>query len=446
MSGAATAGDAAPLRISATSLQRRSLWFLVASGCIAFIEPSPYEIAFMAALLVFLATGLRFGRECVPLLAMALLYNVGGAISLIPFLDDTVSVMFVAISFYLAITAVFFALLMLEDAPGRLEAIQKGAIAAALVASLTGMLGFFDVAGLGSVFTRYDGSRAQGMFKDPNVYGPFLVFPAMVLFYRLLSGTARRPVLNLLLLGFVTFGELISFSRGAWGDFALGMILVLGLTFVTCRSAALRGRIIGLSLAGIGLAVLLGAGAMTVPKVRAMLENRASLNQSYDLGETGRFGLQKRSLPLLLDRPNGFGPLQFPTIMGQAPHNVYVNAFASYGWMGGFAYFALIACTIALGWRTVMQATPLQPYAITVWAALFPQIVQGFQIDTDHWRHFWLLLGLTWGIAAANARWLAVGQTPGTARSRGSENRVGPLAPAGVPHYKPRSRSVAQPG
>jgi len=26
------------------------------------------------------------------------------------------------------------------------------------------------------------------------------------------------------------------------------------------------------------------------------------------------------------------------------------------------------------------------------------QILQGFQIDTDHWRHFWMMLGLIWGL------------------------------------------------
>jgi Ni,Fe-hydrogenase I large subunit len=31
---------------------------------------------------------------------------------------------------------------------------------------------------------------------------------------------------------------------------------------------------------------------------------------------------------------------------------------------------------------------------------LFVTILQGVQIDTDHWRHFYLMLGLVWGLAA----------------------------------------------
>jgi hypothetical protein len=408
LSQAARAASAPPRRrISGVALQRGTLWCLVASGCIAFIEPSPYEVFFAVSLLAFLATGLRFARESMPLLLMLLVYNVGGAICLVPWLDEQPSVMFVAISFYFAVTTIFFALVMLEDADARLRAIEAGAIAAALVASFTAMLGFFDVAGLGSALTRYDGSRATGMFKDPNVLGPFLVFPSCVLFYRLMSGTAARPVLNLAALAFIAFGELISFSRGAWGDFVAGIVLVGLLTFATARASALRRRIVGITLAGFGILAVLMLGALSFEKVRAMFETRASLNQSYDVGENGRFGLQKRSIPLLLEEPNGFGPLKFRAVMGQDPHNVYINAFASYGWIGGLAYFALIASTLLLGWRMVVQRTALQAHAIPIWAALFPQIVQGLQIDTDHWRHFWLLTGLTWGIAAANARVLA---------------------------------------
>ena len=110
--------------------------------------------------------------------ACSLLYNIGGAFSLTPHLDEQISVTFVAISFYLAVTTIFFASIMLEDTRGRLEAIERGVVVAAVLASAAAMIGFFDIAGLGAALTRYDGSRATGMFKDPNVLGPFLVLPA----------------------------------------------------------------------------------------------------------------------------------------------------------------------------------------------------------------------------------------------------------------------------
>ena len=91
-----------------------------------------------------------------------LAYNIGGLFSLLPFFDETKPVMFVAISFYLGVTAIFIALAMQEDTSGRLRALEAGYILAALLASLAAMIGFFDIAGLGDRLTRYDGTRASG--------------------------------------------------------------------------------------------------------------------------------------------------------------------------------------------------------------------------------------------------------------------------------------------
>ena len=34
-------------------------------------------------------------------------------------------------------------------------------------------------------------------------------------------------------------------------------------------------------------------------------------------------------------------------------------------------------------------------------------VPESFIIDTDHWRHFWLMLGAMWGMFAAAQRWQA---------------------------------------
>src|SRR5208282_1467581 len=127
-----------------------------------------------------------------------------------------------------------------------------------------------------------------------------------------------------------------------------------------------------------------------------------SLVQDYDAGETGRFGNQIRSLPLLLERFSGFGPLQFHKIFIEDPHETYLNAFASYGWIGGLSYVAFTAVALFVGRRLTLRKGPFQIEAIAVWSCLFVQLVQGLQIDTDHWRHLYLLFGLIFGLAAAD--------------------------------------------
>ncbi len=44
--------------------------------------------------------------------------------------------------------------------------------------------------------------------------------------------------------------------------------------------------------------------ALSIEDIRKVFETRASLEQSYDVGTTGRFGDQLRSIPMLFDLPD----------------------------------------------------------------------------------------------------------------------------------------------
>jgi O-antigen ligase len=397
-SAGAEVGRRRGLAISYAALKRGALWLLTASSWIALIEPSPYEIAFVLVLLVFALTGIRFSQKLLPLAVMLLLFNIGGTISLIPWMQDPDSVRFIAVSIYLMITAIFLAAIMADDALGRLETLLKGYLFAVWCAGIAGILGYFDIAGLGDLFTLY--GRASGTFKDPNVLGPYLVLPIVFVLQHILTG--RYGLMRGMLVISVPLAALfLTFSRGAWGNLVASVLLMVIVTFLTSRSAARRTRIVMLTL----LSLLLMVGALMVAlsfeDIRAVFEVRASLDQSYDQGVTGRFGSQMRSIPLLLDDPNGFGPLRFRWLFNQQdPHNVYINAFASYGWLGGCAWLGLMVATCYVGWRLVFRPAPTQNHAIAIWSVLFITILQGVQIDTDHWRHVYLMLGLIWGLAA----------------------------------------------
>ena len=59
-----------------------------------------------------------------------------------------------------------------------------------------------------------------------------------------------------------------------------------------------------------------------------------------------------------------------------------------------------------VGLRGVLVPTPWQPYLIAAFGAFVGEVLEGFVIDTDHWRHFFLLLGMIWGLSAATYRHL----------------------------------------
>jgi hypothetical protein len=144
--------------------------------------------------------------------------------------------------------------------------------------------------------------------------------------------------------------------------------------------------------------------------VREMIEVRAQVVQDYDSGETGRFGIQLRSIPLLVERPNGFGPLRYRAWFGAEPHNTYLNAFGSGGWIGGFAFIGLMLATTYVGLRLSMTPSPYQRHAQIFFATHLTFILQSFQIDIDHWRHVYLVWGALWGLEAARLRWLCAGR------------------------------------
>ena len=136
-----------------------------------------------------------------------------------------------------------------------------------------------------------------------------------------------------------------------------------------------------------------------------MFQERAQLIQYYDVGQGGRFLLQELALGAVLNFPNGMGPFEFAKVYGLQQHNQYLQAFIVYGWAGGMAYIMLLLSTIWVACRTVLVRTPWQPYLIVAFATFVGEVLEGFVIDTDHWRHFFLLLGMIWGLFAASAKY-----------------------------------------
>jgi hypothetical protein len=385
--------------ITLDTLQRLSLWLLIVSGWYVLMEPAPYELLFALCLLLFLPTGLAVPRVTAPFILFVTLYDVGGVISLSQLTSDTKAVTFTVVSVYMSVTAIFFALCVASDPMPRMAVIRNAYIVAGVLAALTGLIGYFDIAGFGPAWAPIQ--RAQGTFKDPNVLSTFIIPPVIFIVQGFLLGRQKwRPIAALALLVMLS-AIFLAFSRGAWINAIGAIALAVGVTFLVAPSAALRVRIILLASIGAFVGLCLLAFLLSFEQVRDLFAERASLLQSYDTGETGRFGNQINSIPLLLDNPFGLAPIRFRYIFGEDPHNVYVNAFAAYGWIGGLSYLLLIISTVAVGFKTIFTRTPWQHYAIATFCPLFAMVLQGIQIDTDHWRHFYLLLGIVWGLYAA---------------------------------------------
>jgi O-antigen ligase len=380
-------------------VQNAALWLFIASSWFVFIEPAPYELLFVITLLLFLPGGLAVSGVLVPLIVFLILYNLGGALSVVQVSHLPKTIQFVAVSFYMATTAVFFAFAVLRDPKRIVSVLNNAYLVAAVPACVIALAGYFDVTGLGETLSPL--GRAQGTFKDPNVLGTFLIYPAVLLANGFVRGTLRWRPLALMVFLLCVFTVFVAFSRGGWVNMAASISLMIGLTFIVSNSMRLRSRIILMSITGLIVLVAMFMVALSFEEIRLLFFERAALLQPYDQGEIGRFGKQLRSLSVLLESPNGLGAFGFGRMFSEDPHNVYLNAFFAYGWLGGFSYLLLIFSTIAICWRAVFTVSPYQQLAIPVVSVLLATMLQGVQIDTDHWRHFYLLLGLAWGLGAA---------------------------------------------
>jgi hypothetical protein len=306
----------------------------------------------------------------------------------------------------MAVTVMFFAMVISEDTAARLDMLRRGLIVGAMIAATSALAGYFNlVPGGHDLLTLYE--RARGTFKDPNVLGAFLILPALFVLQSVVSDDFRKSFRSAISLCIMALAILLAFSRAAWGGLAITAAFMLALMVLTSRSRAQRSRILVMSVVAVIVVVMLIAVLLSFDSIGEMFRQRASFDQSYDEGRFGRFGRHILGADMALDLPFGIGPLQFHNYFPEDTHNSYLNAFMSGGWIAGVCYPALVFVTVILGFRHVFVPVPWQRAYLAIFAAFLGTVGESFVIDTDHWRHFWMMLGAMWGMFAAAQRYKA---------------------------------------
>src|ERR1700674_943776 len=354
----------------------------------------------LTAAVIFFATGVRLRLAFMPLLLLLLLRNIGYSIGDIPFMDKPEVANWIATSWYLGVTVMFFAMVISEDTAARLHMLRRGLIVGALIAATSAIAGYFNlVPGGHDLLTLYE--RGRGTFKDPNVLGAFLILPTLLLLQSVVSDNFRKSFRSAIALGILALAILLAFSRAAWGGLAITSAFMLALMVLTSRTHTQRSRIVVMSVVAAIIVVMLVGVLLSFDQIGEMFRQRASFDQSYDEGRFGRFGRHILGAEMALDLPFGIGPLQFHKYFPEDTHNSYLNAFMSGGWIAGVCYPALVFVTVIMGFRHVFVRVPWQRAYLAIFAAYLGTVGESFVIDTDHWRHFWMMLGAMWGMFAA---------------------------------------------
>jgi O-antigen ligase len=364
---------------------------------VVFVEPAPPDLVFGVAIAVALATG-HFQLRGVPLwivvlLGLSLVLNI---LSVVAAVELGRAGMYFFITVYLVAFALWLASWLDSEARARLmlRALIVGATVSAIVGSLAPFLPF-------AVAENWHmAGRAQGFFSDPNVFGPFLVLPALILVEELLDPRVLRwsRTTKLTLFLVLSIGILFAYSRAAWLNAAVAAIVMTGV-FALRRGAVGKAFVLVATIAA-ALAVL--AGTVVASGSGEFLHERAQLHQSYD---SDRFAGQESGLALAARHPLGIGPGQFEDVVGIAAHSTYVRALTEQGVLGLVTIAALLLTTLLLAFRNAVVGRGTfgigSAALLAAWCGL---LANSAFVDTLHWRHLWLLAALIWIGATARGR------------------------------------------
>jgi len=240
----------------------------------------------------------------------------------------------------------------------------------------------------------WDGYRADGLFKDPNVFGAFPV-PAVAL---LLLGRPAMPfVLRIATLALVIAPALASQSRGALLAVVI-CVTVLGAVAAFRRWRHAMSYALGVltvwALAVVAVIAFGGSGFAVRRFTSLVLE-------SYD---AERFAGQLAGLSFLLQHPLSFGigPGNYELVLGHDSHETYLRMLVETGPVSLVALVLLI-------WAGVRFIRAHDPATVAWVVALIGFAASGLFIDTLHWRHMWVVLAMPFAIAAHRGRQRARG-------------------------------------
>lgn len=362
---------------------------------VVLVEPAPADLVFFVAGAVALATGrLHLGRApgvAIGLIGLLLILNLVSAVEAV---DAAHAAVFATTTLYVAVLGLWLATWVTNRRRARLAAggyvLAASATAAAAILAL-----FFAIPGSDRLVLD---DRAQGLFKDANVFGPFLIPAALILIEETLTPKLfRRRWLSALLVVLLGLGVLFSYSRGAWVNMAVGAVVVVTVLALRRRG----GRKAMLALVLLALAAASVAATVSVSGSGDFLTQRAQL-QSYD---SDRFGAQAAGLAPGQRYPFGVGPGQFEYVAPISAHSTYVRVFAEQGLPGLLTFFALALFTLAAA--TANAVAGRDTYGIGsaallgAWCGL---VVNSIVIDTLHWRHFWIVAAFIWAGWARRSR------------------------------------------
>lgn len=370
---------------------------IILLSCV-FIEPSPSDLILAGAIPLGLLTRTykpEIRGYAVGTLLILAAYNLVSLPAIATAVDQNYALRYYAITFFLFLIATFIATYATKD---NINSLIQAYVIGAFFSFLAGLAGYL---GIFQEWLMADQFRVKGMFKDPNVFGPFFI-PAILF---LLEDSRKRAIFKIpswvhwLLIACMTLGVIFSFSRAAWLNLIASLMVYFLLNLRKFRvQTLLRLLTVSLLLLAILIGVLLSP-FMADTGIAEFLLERAKI-QKYD---SERFGAHHGGMILLQKNPFGYGPGQFVHVIADETafeidaHSLYVRTAVENGVVGFLLFFGglgfMLLVLLLQHYRGQSEErTRVSPAVIL--AALTGLLVNSLVVDTMHWRHFWFLIGI----------------------------------------------------
>lgn len=352
------------------------------------IEPAPVDVIF-ALLIVATAARTRPFARIPPSVGLALaLFGILTIASTLNATDTQLALKFELQTLYLFVLALWLSGMFTNDMLTRraLKAYVFAAVASAIVAIVA-----LELPIPGRSLFLYDPQRPQALFKDPNVFGPFLVPAAAIMLEevirpRLFKWSSIRSVLFLMIL---SSGVVFSFSRAAGLNLGVALIAVILIYAGRARGVASTARSIGaLSVCALaGLTLLAATGSLD------FLESRSHL-ETYD---QQRFSTQGAALQRASEHILGHGPGQTDAGFVYSAHSLYARVAYEQGYIGEALLIAVLGATMFAAVGLAASNRDLHGLgSATLLASWLGMLANSFFVDTLHWRHLWIVAALIW--------------------------------------------------
>ncbi len=377
--------------LSVLSVPVASAIYGLMQGVVAW-EPAPADLMWVLWTLSGVLSGAvmwqRF-RKHTMMRGLILLFVVGNILSLSMASNKQAALAYALITLYGVL--IFYTVSLIANRTDVRLFLGIGLIGGAVINALTAVAYAIGPEEWSLLFATAD-KRVFGFFKDPNVMGPFLVSGLLLVADRLRLQSrwiTKFFIITLMLL--LLFGIILTQGRAAVGALCISMAVLWFLQFHRNKKRDLR--MVAVAALGVAAFVLLVGILHHFSLLRT---DKITILKDYDVAD--RFPVQWQALKLGLSRPLGIGPGASEETFGLGTHSLYLRVLVENGWLGFAGLMGMIIHTTRELWRRIRAGGPDVGWpplsALFAWWVGF--LANSLVIDTLHWRHFWIFLGLIW--------------------------------------------------